>query len=95
MASEDEVRRFQLAHRGEVARKAADTFDRLSCGAEVDEIRAELHRIIGTAGTYGLRLETEAAVSFHQRLKAGQVSDPTPHLRELAVLFRAASTATE
>lgn len=93
MASDDEVRRFQMAHRGEVARKAADTFERLSRGAEIDEIRAELHRIIGTAGTYGLDFETEAAMSFHRRLKAGQISDPAPQLRELALLFRAAATA--
>lgn len=91
MASEDEIRRFQLAHRGDVARRAADTFERLSRGAEIDEIRSELHRIIGTAGTYGLHQETEVAMHFHRRLKAGEITDPAPHLLELAELFRAAS----
>jgi len=76
-----EGRRIDLAGR------TADLLRELAKTLDTDKIGRELHRIVGTCGTYGLMEGSRSAAELLDRVRSNSVADLALELTALADVF--------
>jgi uncharacterized protein YuzB (UPF0349 family) len=78
---------FINARRGDLAQRTAKLLADLSASPDIDTVERELHRIVGTCGTFGLVEGAQQAGELLHGIRSG--GDPT--VRDLSVELLALS----
>lgn len=84
-----EGRRIDLAGR------TADLLREHAKNLDIDKVERELHRIVGTCGTYGLMDGSRRAAELLARIRSNSVADLTLELTALADVFAASADGRE
>lgn len=83
----DDVDEFIERRRVELAGRTIDILRELANNLNIELIERELHRIVGTCGTYGLMEGSLGAAELLARVRADDVGDLAGELNVLAEVF--------
>ena len=78
---------FMERRRTELAGRTADLLRQLAKDVNIETIERELHRIVGTCGTYGLMDGSRGAADLLARLRREKVDGLANELNALAEVF--------
>ena len=81
--------------RVDLAARTADLLRELSKNLDLDKIGRELHRIVGTCGSYGLIDGSRCAADLLARVRSNSVADLALELTALADVFVATADGSE
>lgn len=87
----DDLDEFMEGRRVDLAARTADLLRELAKNLDIDKIDRELHRIVGTCGTYGLTQGSRSAAELLARVRSNSVADLALELTALADVFAAAA----
>jgi hypothetical protein len=83
----DNLDEFIARRRSGLAVRTAAILRELANGANVETVRRELHRIVGTCATFGLMEGSRGAADLLVRVRDDRVSDLAAELIALAEVF--------
>ena len=83
----DDLDVFMKGRRVDLAARTADLLRELSKNLDLDKIGRELHRIVGTCGSYGLMDGSRCAADLLARVRSNSVVDLGLELTALADVF--------
>ena len=86
----DDIDEFMEARRIDLAGRTAVILRELATNLDLDKIGRELHRIVGTCGTYGLTEGSRSAAELLAQVRSNSVADLASELNMLADVFAAA-----
>lgn len=73
--------------RTELAGRTADRLRELATDVDIETVARELHRIVGTCGSYGLTDGSQEAADLLARVRKKQVDGLAVELNALAAIF--------
>ena len=76
-----------MRRRSDLAARTADILRELASDVNTETVERELHRIVGTAGSYGLTNGSRGAADLLARVHDGHVFDLAAELITLAEIF--------
>jgi hypothetical protein len=91
----DNIDEFMERRRMELAGRTADLLRQLANNVNIETIERELHRIIGTCGTYGLMDGSRGAADLLARVRGEHVDGLVNELNALADVFSRSSSGGE
>ena len=91
----DELNEFMEGRRVDLAARTAGLLRELSKNLDIDKIGRELHRIVGTCGSYGLMEGSRCAADLLARVRGNSVADLALELTALADVFVATADGSE
>jgi len=91
----DDLDEFMEGRRIDLAGRTAVILRELATNLDIDKIGRELHRIVGTCGTYGLTQGSRSAAELLAQVRSNNVADLAVELTALADVFAAAADGRE
>lgn len=91
----DNLDEFMESRRKDLAVRTADVLRELAINLNIETIERELHRIVGTCGTYGLVDGSQRAADLLARVRDGHLGNLAAELNTLAEVFARSATGGE